>query len=673
MRTTSSRRHVIEVPTDMHGLLCVSAGEHAGAMSMVRSASALSTELDSAAPGRAQQHDDLQDEVPPSHQDQAPAAPGASSTAVKSSARIANAKRSRAEHKRGAAAVAAAGRPGVAKPGPNVPGQVPAPEAVAAADKVHQRNVVQMLAPLLWQSQSTDAVAAESSTAAKQPPVSAAGQSDNPALEGVPQPQQQKRQLPALLSFLRQLCATEPDTATLCLQSGVTALAQHLVASVAAHADCAMPDRLADALRRLDADLHLEVPADAHLLLAELCIDAAGTQDALAAAAEAASAGKRGAAAAAAAEAAADAKVANAKKATLCRRAGKHIAAFGMWSVQLQAGAESASSLALLRSEHTPAREQIVVERLKARLQWALYRVARLEGAWPAAMRSLHACAEHLEGVQRLAASSMQVEPAAASANDTQPVSVELQCCQHDNVISLQALEAAEELVLVQHTLSSLQECCDSHGVRAVLGVLARPLLLDPTRQGKRLFRTPQEHEAALMQVLDLLVEDSEQAPAAPGTPTIVAEDSARDHSGEVEDQEGDAEESNANDANSSPGQALPAVVGDLTEAETVWLQVLCALQCAAVSIPLERTVARESQLAPDGAINMARMQACLSVLLRSSVRRTASACTSGCKNGGESAARHAVACCHACCSGCYCLGATAKALRRHAAASAQA
>lgn len=594
---------------------------------MARTASGMSTELDTAAaPPRLVSNAGTVPPAQPSAALQsagAALAGGTASTHVTRSGRVAGTAaarstkrgRPRAADQSRAAGAAPAHAPGAAAGGGVSQTNNPAQSAASTMDKQHQRNVIQMLAPLLSDELARGAGIEGCSDAAVQDASGSAARARSRACA------QRTRALPSPLTFLNRLCAQQ-SSSSLCLSIGVTALAQQLVTAVAAHLECTIPEDLPDKLLRLDAALSLDVPPDAHLLLAELCIDAAATADAAAAAAGGTVAGKRGAAAAAAAGAASEASELVKRKAGLLKRAGGHIAELSLWSIKLRAASAAFDSLAATTSVLAPSQQQLAALRLHTRMHWALYRVACLERDWAASMQELHACAQLLEVMPSLPAAELSTEQAASKAQGPGThfhATVHLPWCKRGAVISEQAVADAETAVCVHHILDTLHERIEQDGMRAVLGVLAAPMLTDTSR-ARQLFRAPHEHEAALVQVLHALTDAPQPAHAAPAAPAPFqpgshdkeAAPASAAHSAE------DAPASSARNTQSSRdgSETLAATSGDLSEAETLWARVLCALQCIAVCIPLERTVARGSQLAQDGEVSWVKLKACAPCLL---------------------------------------------------------
>ena len=246
-------------------------------------------------------------------------------------------------------------------------------------DAQHMRNVLHMLAPALLADSGRGPTPVDVPRAATSGParnsadhaVDAVALADEPATELAP--------LGAVLRFISAL-SVSVDEASAVLEVGVFELAQRLLRKLGESCDRALSPPLLDAFVSLDAKFHGDVGAASHLMLAELCVEAAHSQSGTAASAGAIAPQKRkldgcavgaGRGAAAAAETERNEKQA----ASLRRRGEQHLAAFHSHCCaaggMMQAAATAAGQLVPNAATTHKAREWAL------RAVWLRHRAAR--------------------------------------------------------------------------------------------------------------------------------------------------------------------------------------------------------------------------------------------------------------------------------------------------------
>ena len=484
-----------------------------------------------------------------------------------------------------------------------------ATSAELSAEQLHKRNVMHLLGPALLADSHLGpiAVPAVAEATADAPPEAAGPSAHRAAATGAPV----REVAGAVRCFLRGMLAERGDDCVT-LSVNITTLAQRIIAAIctAAAAGTCSRDTL-EALLQLDAACTAELPAAGHLILSELCLDAATALDAPDADTAAVPGTKRrldgtpvapgrGRPRDAATE---EMDARNARSAAaLHARAAAHLALFHTRCI-CASSAEAAAANGTMADERRT---------WHVRALWLNHRTAWQHGDLDGALLHLAAC-----------------EAACAADGSTEPptaaLTVHLPWCAAAPVISAASAAAARQQLHVHQLLADLPGRLAAGSVREVMRQVAAVLFTDAAA-ARRLFASRHAYARALSHVFTALTSVPAPPPGAPvggasaaAPPTLPAPAGTAAEANNAEQAPtsllpvrpaptmvaaSSTDAAPARDAVPANSKgAHPKVLGDLTSHETAWMQAACALQHIAALLPLERTVAKPSTIVVAGSV----------------------------------------------------------------------
>jgi hypothetical protein len=443
-----------------------------------------------------------------------------------------------------------------------------------AAELQHRRNVMHLLGPGLL----ADAGLGPAAVRLPHNEAPALAASTNEVTQPLDSSLSACAHLPDPLDVLRRL-STSAMANALSLSVGVFELARELLQVLAAPTATGVPDLskpLTTALVRLDHAWTGGLDPPAHLFYAELSMERAANfhRKWLVAAAAAGrrdarnSPPKRGRPSQAeraqqvAVEKAQDSSQHSKDAAAALAHACAHLAKFRTCCLNAGSTLQAAHQF-LKRTADGDATAASVACNWTLRAFWLAQRAAVQHGDSKEAMGCLAACREML-----------QMEGSAIA---------EVPWCPTANQISLTSVTAVEQHINVQALLANLPAALESLGFRAVFREASAALLHSvdlPAAPAAGLFHSGRAHSQVLAKLFNVLtVDDVAQA---------------------MRNEAAVREESRSSFARAPVGTELAAAVGDLSQAETLWLRVTYALEYLRALLPLERTVAKAANLTLD-------------------------------------------------------------------------
>jgi hypothetical protein len=443
-----------------------------------------------------------------------------------------------------------------------------------AAELQHRRNVMHLLGPALL----ADAGLGPAAVRLPHNEAPALAASTNDDTQPLDSSLSACAHLPDPLDVLGRL-STSAMANALSLSVGVFELARELLQVLAAPTATGIPDLskpLTTALVRLDHAWTGGLDPPAHLFYAELSMECAANfhRKWLVAAAATGrrdarnSPPKRGRPSQAeraqqvAVEKAQDSSQHSKDAAAALAHACAHLAKFRTCCLNAGSTLQAAHQF-LKRTAEGDATAASVACNWTLRAFWLAQRAAVQHGDSKEAMGCLAACREML-----------QMEGSAIA---------EVPWCPTANQISLTSVTAVEQHINVQALLANLPAALELLGFRAVFREASAALLHSvdlPAAPAAGLFHSGRAHSQVLAKLFNVLTVDD------------VAQD--------MKNEAAVREESRSSFARAPVGTDLAAAVGDLSEAETLWLRVTYALEYLRALLPLERTVAKAANLTLD-------------------------------------------------------------------------